>query len=395
MSLPASDARPDSTNLITRWWLGVSLVLLATLCLSLQNVFARIAQSVKPLTLLGGLQLGGYIPADADKIQVSLLVLFLRISFVLPILWLMLVAFRRATVGEVRQIVRQGDRSLQLRIVAAGFFLFLSQTSIYFSIANVGPATAVTIFFIYPTVTTLLAWKFFGDRPSLAQWLAIGLIYLGCTWLTFAPVFPQVFPSAAPTAPTLSSPAPSPSTLSSPSTLPSPSSPPLPPPPPKAPPTPTGQAIGIAAAVLSGIVFAIEGVLAQSCFKRVNPATFTGMIFTVEWIFLAIVHFSSRLIFTKELGINNGLVLMGALLSLATLSGYLFNNFGIREIGAASTAIIGSSGPVVTALLVVLIIANPLPSDRLILEKWLAILVVTLGVLLMNLAKLRTRSARN
>lgn len=47
--------------------------------------------------------------------------------------------------------------------------------------------------------------------------------------------------------------------------------------------------------------------------------------------------------------VNTGLMLMGGLLSLATLSGYLFNNFGIKAIGAASTAVIGSSGPAVTS----------------------------------------------
>jgi drug/metabolite transporter (DMT)-like permease len=407
-----------SSDLLKRWWKGLVLVLLATLCLSLQNVIARIAQSSQPLHLLGGLlELGGYVNPKSDKIQVSLLVLFLRISFVLPILWVMLIAFRRQTVSEVRQILGGGDRSLKIRIFAAGFFLFLSQTSIYFSLANIGPASAVTIFFIYPTVTTLLAWKLFGDRPSLPQWAAIALIYLGCTWLTFAPVFPTGFPQtaaamAATPKPVLVSPAASKATpvphatvtpKLSPKVTPIPSaSPPsspslvAPSPTPSPAATPPSisaavRAIGVVAALMSGVVFAMEGVIAQSCFAQVNPATFTGMIFSVEWIFLALVHISSGWLFPKELPINDGLVLMGVLLSLATLAGYLFNNFGIQAIGAASTAIIGSSGPVVTAILVLLIISNPLDSDRLIPEKWFAIFLVTIGVVVMNLAKARAK----
>jgi drug/metabolite transporter (DMT)-like permease len=78
---------------------------------------------------------------------------------------------------------------------------------------------------------------------------------------------------------------------------------------------------------------------------------------------------------------------MAGLLSLATLSGYLFNNFGIKNIGAASTAIIGSSGPAVTAILALGILGDSLQGPQ-----WLSIVLVTSGVLLMNLAKLSKRT---
>jgi drug/metabolite transporter (DMT)-like permease len=101
------------------------------------------------------------------------------------------------------------------------------------------------------------------------------------------------------------------------------------------------------------------------------------MIFSVEWVALLAVTLPFN-----QIDINQGLVLMGGLLSLATLSGYLFNNFGIKLIGAASVAVIGSSGPAVTSILALVIL-----SEALTFQNWLAILVVTIGVVLMNLAK--------
>jgi len=327
---PSSSSRllPNAAQ----WWRGFMFVLIATLALSLQNVLARIAQSPKALPILGGLfQLGGYVEPDANKLKVSLFVLLLRVTFVVPLLWLLLPVIKRDAWTEAKTIVTGNDRPFQIRILAAGLLLFFSQTGIYLAIANVGPATAITLFFIYPTITTLLAWRLFSDRPSWQQWVAIGLIYTGCAWLAFS-------------APHASFKA---------------------------------DSVGIAEAMFAGVVFAMEGIIAQSCFNKVNPATFTGLIFSVEWLALVLVA-----IVSGTLAVNPGLVLMGALLSLATLSGYLFNNFGIQSIGAASVAIIGSSGNAVTAVLAGLILGDILNA-----RQWIAILLVSGGVVLMNWAK--------
>ncbi len=329
---PSPPAKGSTASV--RWWRGLVLVLLATLFLSLQNILVKIAQSPKPLLVLGGLfKLGGYVTPDPNNpFQVSFLVLLVRISFVVPLLWLLLPKLNPNTWSEVRYVIAGSDRYLKLRIVAAGFLLFLSQTSIYLAINRVGPATAVTIFFIYPTVTMLLAWKLFGERPVWQQWVAIALIYTGCVWLAFGA-------------------------------------------------SQTGfktDAFGLLAAVASGVVFALEGVIAQSCFSRVNPATFTGMVFTIEWLALLVVTLPFI-----HISLNGGLLLLGALLSCATLLGYLFNNFGIQVIGAAATAIIGSSGSAVTALLGVFFL-----SDVLNVTQWSAILLVTIGVVLMNITRL-------
>lgn len=335
--MATSSSASDSTA-TSQWWRGLILVLLATLFFALQNIFVRIATSDKPMRILGGmLSLGGYVLKDPNNLfQVPLLVLLVRITLVLPVLWIILPLLKPGAWTEAKQIVMGSDLQLKLRVVAAGVFLFLSQTSNYLAINKVGPATANAIFFIYPTITTLLAWRLFDERPSWKQWLAIALIYSGCVWLAFS------IPNASF----------------------------------------KGDLTGIFAAAFAGIVFACEGILAQSCFSKISPITFTGLLFTVEWLVLLIVALS-----TIRLSINNGLILMGALLSIATLSAYLLNNSGIKVIGAAATSIIGASGPAVTAIFGLLFLNES--------TQWWAIALVTVGVVLMNLAKAQAKAARS
>jgi len=187
MSKPLpSNTVPDSVSAAKQWGRGLTLVLLATLFLSLQNNLVKLAQAPTPIPVLGGLQAGGYVTPDLhNPFQVPLLVLLVRITFLLPLLWMLLPSLRSSGWQEARQVVMGSDHTLKLRVVAAGVFLFLSQTLNYFAIAKLGPATAVTLFFIYPTITTLLAWWCFGERPAWKQWIAIVLIYLGCAWLAF------------------------------------------------------------------------------------------------------------------------------------------------------------------------------------------------------------------
>ncbi len=69
-----SPASPNFSPLkAAHWWRGFTLALLTTVCLSLQNVFARIAQSPKAVPMFTGLfELGGYVANDANKLQISL-----------------------------------------------------------------------------------------------------------------------------------------------------------------------------------------------------------------------------------------------------------------------------------------------------------------------------------
>ncbi len=336
MTMTTSTSEESSSQ----WWRGLILVLLATFFLSIQNVLVRIVQynGKYPLKILGGLIPSNvYVTPDpANPLQVPLLVLLVRIAFLVPILWTVLPVLRPGSWEQGISVLRGYNPKLLIKVIAAGVLLFLSQACTYLAISIVGPATALTVFFIYPVITTLLAWKLFGDRPSWKQWIAISLIIGGCIWVLFSTIPGAKF---------------------------------------------SNDLVGIIAAAFAGIVFALEGVIAQSCFNKINPATFTGLIFTIEFIVLLIVCVAFI-----HINLNQGLIVMGLLLCFATLFGYLFNNFGIKSIGAASTAIIGSSGPAVTAILAVVILNDKIPS-------WEAIFLVTVGVVLMNLEKIKKKPA--
>ena len=60
------------------------------------------------------------------------------------------------TWSDVRKFSRSGDRDLWLKVIGSGFFLFLSQVLIYIAFGNLSAGVALTIFFIFPSVTVHL-----------------------------------------------------------------------------------------------------------------------------------------------------------------------------------------------------------------------------------------------
>ncbi|MCY7323221.1 MAG: DMT family transporter, partial [Phormidesmis sp. CAN_BIN36] len=82
----------------------------------------------------------------------------------------------------------------------------------------------------------------------------------------------------------------------------------------------------------------------------------------------------------KRLGFFVGSVILGAL----TLVGYLTNNFGVRQLGAARSSIVASSGPVITAVLAAIIIHSQLQQVQVF-----GILLVTIGVTALSFERMR------
>jgi drug/metabolite transporter (DMT)-like permease len=78
------------------------------------------------------------------------------------------------------------------------------------------------------------------------------------------------------------------------------------------------------------------------------------------------------------------LIVSGLVLGAATLVGYLFNNFGIRLIGAARASIVGASGPAITAILAFLVIHETLQ-----IKQILGMILVTLGVFALSFERLQ------
>lgn len=316
--------------------LGFILVLLYSLVLSFQNVVITVI--LNPSSILGGFKLGGFITPSVGN---SLLILWLRMLFVVPLMALLSTALYPSVWRDIRQFAQSKDWSVFTQVAGSGFFLFLSQVLIYLALGPISPGVAITIFFVYPIFTVLLAWVLFGDRPSLFRSAIIATVLFGVVLI--------MLPAGA-------------TKLSG---------------------------SGVMAALGSGITFAFYVILTQSCARKLHPIPFSWINFAVILVFSSL-----SLLFPLPdawaLDVNPTmwpyLILSCLILGLTTLAGYLLNNLGISMIGAARASILGSTGPALTALLAWLIIGRSLKPLQ-----FLGMLLVTAGVAALSLERMRSQ----
>jgi len=199
------------------------------------------------------------------------------------------------------------------------------------------PGLAVTLFFIFPTVTVLMAWFLFGDRPSNDRWIVIAVIYLGImlTYNIFGVNKPDTW--------------------------------------------------GVIAAMLSGIAFAGYIITSQACFKQLNPVAFTSINFAIILLLCL-----GTLPFTlSAIALSGNLVFMCFLVALTTLGGYLLTSFGTKLMGAAQASIVSASGPVFTTFLAFILLGNQLSPIQM-----LGVFLVTGGVGMLSLQNLKKKPAK-
>jgi drug/metabolite transporter (DMT)-like permease len=236
------------------------------------------------------------------------------------------------TLRDIRQLGNPEKRGSVWIVILSGVSLFLSQFFIYFALGNVATGVAISIFFVFPTVTVLLAWLIFGSRPSFILGLATITIYIGC----FLTVPAAAFQSRA------------------------------------------GSNIwlGAGTALLSGVTFAGYVILTQLSAKKLklHPAPYSVINFFV----ILVLATGALGFFPANVPEGNQTALWGGALILAvtTLTGYALNNFGIPMIGAAFASVVSASGPALTSLLAVGVI-----SESLALNQWLGVGLVTLWVI--------------
>ena len=145
---------------------------------------------------------------------------------------------------------------------------------------------------------------------------------------------------------------------------------------------------GVVAGLLSSAAFAMYLVSMQISFRKLHPVPVTLVQFTTIFVLTSLILIGGSF-FGLETGEPSSypkLYLAGVLLGVLTLLGYLFNNFGVRLMGAAQASIVASSGPVLTAILAYLI--TPGPKSALQLIQWIGVILVTLGVLALSLERL-------
>jgi drug/metabolite transporter (DMT)-like permease len=324
---------------ISPFQLGLVLILLSTVALSLHNVAVGVVGN--PSKIFGLLPVGGFI--SLKSLGSSLLLLWLRMLVVIP-----LMAFGLATTlykpiwKDVKTFCLSKDRRLISSVLGSGFFLFLSQVMIYIAIGQVGPGVAVTILFMYPLVTVPLAWALFGDRPTSLRMLVMLMISCGIALTTLKA-----------TASNLSG-------------------------------------LGISAAMVSGVCFALYLLSMQVSFRKLHPVPVTLIQFSTIFVLssLCLIAIGIDTPPSNWAGLIGGSLVLGGL----TLAGYLLNNFGVRFMGASYASIIAASGPALTALLAVMIT----PGDRTFLSvaQIIGILVVTLGVVTLSFEKMLIQQSK-
>ncbi len=322
---------------LSKLQIGFLLVLLYSLVLSFQNVVITVI--LNKSSIFGLFKLGGFITPSVGN---SLLILWVRMLVVVPLMAMLANVLYPNVWRDIRQFVQSKDWPLFIQVIGSGFFLFLSQVLIYLALGPISPGVAITIFFVYPIFTVLLAWLLFGDRPSFFRSVIIVSVLLGVVLIAL--------PSSG-----------------------------------------AGKldAIGVAAAAGSGITFAFYVILTQVSAKKLHPIPYSWVNFVIILAFSSI----SLCVLPEFFPINvrpsmwSNLIISCLILGGTTLLGYLFNNIGISMIGAARASILGATGPALTAILALLIIQKALGVQQIF-----GMVLVTLGVAALSFERLRSQT---
>ena len=311
--------------------IGFLVVLLASIFFCFQNVTVRVLFSQH--TVLGFLQTGGFV---TPTLQHSFLLLAMRMALVVPLTTCMIPTLYPDTWKDLRQLANGKNWDALGRSLTGGGLMFLYLALFYIAVGLLPTGIAITLFFTYPVFTGLLSKYWFGTFPNRFQWSVMGLVLIG-SFLTI---------------PQGSSPAEQPSWL--------------------------GVGVGIA----SGLAYALYAVNAQRSFETTHPVPFTWISFATTWVLAIMSLWIWHVLFSplQTVQLDWSGLWVGALLSaIATATGHLLNNFGIRLIGATTAAMVGASNPALTVILAWFLIQEKLNYLQLV-----GVAIVSLSVALLS-----------
>lgn len=307
---------------------GLILALLSSITISFQNIITRVILS--PQSLFGFWE-GQILSPGAGN---SLLILAMRMFLVVPLMGFVLAPILYPnTWRDIKQLGNPEKRGSLWIVVGSGLFLFMSQFFIYIALGNIPTGVAITLFFIFPPITAVLAWLIFGSRPTFIFALATLTIYIGC----FLTVSAKLTQGAS-----------------------------------------GNLVLGALTAIASGLTFAGYVILTQLSARKLklHPAPFSVVNFSVILVFALI--FVLLNIFPWNVAEENWGALWGGTLVLAatTLIGYALNNFAIPMIGPSLASVVAATGPGLTSLMALMFIG-----EQLGLNEWLGVMIVTVWVL--------------
>jgi len=319
--------------------IGFFLISLYTMVSSLYNVAIKaIFFTGSNSNSSGGLETQQLILPTLGNI---FLILMLRLLVVVPLM-LLLSPILHPTIwqdlenlfaslgGKAIKSQNNTKQALFLSVIS-GFLLFLSQVLVYLAIGEVTTSMAIALFFIYPVMSVFLSWFLFQERPNLFITGAMAAIFAGELLILGGQVVVN------------------------------------------------NTSLGSTTAILSGIVFAIYVIVTRICATKLklHPVSLTLINFTT----MLLLSFACLIIpLPSNLGlvINSSnvleLVLSAFILGVLTLCGYLFNNFGIRKLGAPLSSLIGATVPIFTV-----IFAGLMLQESLDIVQIMGVILVTVG----------------
>ncbi|MGB3137813.1 MAG: DMT family transporter [Nodosilinea sp.] len=307
--------------------LGYVLILLATVCFGAQNLITRVLFNASDL--LGMATIGGFVEPTLPN---SFLLMFMRMAVGVPMMALLLPSVYPPLWADLRRLTSVNHRRELYLALGGGGLMFLYLALLYVSVGRVAAGIALTLFFTFPVYTALMAWYWFGHRPSASRWAILALILVG-SGLTI----------------------------------------PM-----------TGGAIaswlGVGFGLASGVMYAFYTVVAQKAFETFHPVPFTVISFATTLVLSA----ACLVLWPGDLaGLLWPALWVGGLLSaIATVTGHVLNNLGIRVVGATAASMLGAANPALTAVL-----AWGLLQEQLSLVQGLGVLLVTVSVGLLSLTK--------
>lgn len=337
-SAPSPQATPERG--MSTFQKGMIFIILSTVALSTHNVLVGIIG-------FGGMIFGRLPVSEIFALDIpnSLMLLWSRMVVVLLPMVLLASSLYANVWSDIRQFLTAEDKRPILQVIASGFFLFMSQVLIYKAISEIGPGVAVTLLFMYPLITVPLAWFLFGDRPTPLRTIVMFAITMGVVFVAYPYISADLSGGNV---------------------------------------SPWGVVMGL----ISSGTFALYLIAMQLSFRKLHPVPVSLVQFMTIFVLASTVLIVGSFFGLEPTPPSSrvGLVLGAIFLGVLTLLGYLFNNYGVRLMGAAQASIVASTGPVLTAIMARLI--NPVEKSMLHYSQWIGVIFVTLGVIALSAERL-------
>ncbi|NET10228.1 MAG: DMT family transporter [Symploca sp. SIO2B6] len=289
---------------------GIGLVLLSAVGLAAQNVVLRLFFSTKEVLGLG--PFGGFIQDDLSNI---LFLLAIRTACMTVLLAIAAPLIYRPTYADLRRAAHTPH--LRKAILGGGTCSIAGLVFLYTALSQLPTGVAIATFFVYPAITVLLAWQIFHQRPSTHQLVTMGGILSGVFLLNWVP------PATV-------------GATESPETT-----------------------LGFICALFASLGFGLYGIFAEMALRpypsrpHLHPIPFSLSVFAIGMVLSSgitiLLHLGGQSL-TIPPATKDEILIMTLICAGLTLVAYVLNNFGVRYIGAALTALITAMVPSLTTV---------------------------------------------